>query len=75
MYFTPFLVLTKQNKLFREFTDTSCPLRKVKERFSFPTTTKHHYNLFKSNLLEISLELATNAQRDRFAERPVNVIR
>ena len=31
--------------------------------------------LFKAELVKISLELATNAQRDRFAEKPVDVIR
>ncbi len=40
-----------------------------------PFNQQHHYNIFKSELLKISLELAMNAQRDRFAERPVNVIR
>ena len=40
-----------------------------------PFNEQHHYNLFKSELIKISVELATNAQRDRFAERPVNVIR
>ena len=40
-----------------------------------PFNVQHHYNLFKAELVRISLELATNAQRDRFAEKPVDVIR
>jgi connector enhancer of kinase suppressor of Ras 2 len=40
-----------------------------------PFNAHHHYNLFKAELVKISVELATNAHRDKFAERPVNVIR
>ena len=40
-----------------------------------PFSDHKHYTEFKLELQRFSIELATNAQRDRFAEKPVDVIR
>ena len=40
-----------------------------------PFKADPHYTDFKMKLLKISIVLATNTNRDRFAERPVDVIR
>ena len=40
-----------------------------------PFDMSHEYHSVRTNLISLSLELATNAQRDTFAEQPMDVIR
>ncbi len=40
-----------------------------------PFESKSEFHRVRTTLISLSLELATNAQRDTFAEQPVDVIR